>query len=59
MHIFDESKMTLNYTSIFPRRVENVQDASLKYATTFQCYFGRLMQIFDPSEMTFMTPPPE
>ena len=46
-HILDASKMTLNYNSIFSRRVENVQDASPKYATIFQCYFGRIMQIFD------------
>ena len=56
---FDTSKMTLNYNSIFPRRVENVQDASPKYATICQCYFGCVMQIFDVSKMTFMTPPPE
>ena len=44
---------------IFPRRVENVPDASPKYATIFQCYFGRVMQICDASKITFMTPPPE
>ena len=38
--------MTLNYSSIFPRRVENVQDASPKYATMFQCYFECVMQNF-------------
>ena len=46
-HILDTSKMTLNYSSIFSRRVENVQDALPKYATIFQCNFGRIMQILD------------
>ena len=55
----DASKMTLNYSSILPRRFENVQDASSKYATIFQCNFGGVMQIFDASNMTFVTPPPE
>ena len=32
-------RRVLNYSSIFPRRVENVPDASPKYATIFQCYF--------------------
>ena len=59
VHIFDASKKTLNYSSIFPRRVKNVQDASPKYATIFQCYFGLVMQIFDVSKIIFMTPPPE
>ena len=59
VHIFDASRKTLNYSSIFPRRVDNVQDASPKYATIFQCYFGRVIQIFDESESTFMTPPLE
>ena len=52
---FRRVKMTLKYSSIFPRRVENVQDASPKYSTIFQCYFGRVMQIFDQSKMTLMT----
>ena len=40
--IFDASCTfsTLNYSSIFPRRVENVQDASPKYATIFLFDFG-------------------
>ena len=59
VHISDASRKTLNYSSIFPRRVENVPDASPKYATIFQCYFGRVMQICDASKITFMTPPPE
>ena len=59
VHISDASRKTLNYSSIFPRRVENVPDASPKYATIFQCYFGRVMQICDASKNTFMTPPPE
>ena len=50
VHICDASKMTLNYSRIFARRVENVQDASPKYATIFQCYFGRVMEIFDASK---------
>ena len=50
---------TLNYSSIFARRVEDVQDASPKYATIFQCYFGRAMQIFSALKITFKTPPPE
>ena len=59
MHIFGGSKMTIDYSSIFGRRVENVHDASSKYATMFQCYFGHVMQIFDASKMTFTTTPPE
>ena len=60
VHIFDASKVTLNYnSSIFRQRVKNVKNASPKYATIFQCYIGCGMQIFDASKMTFMTPPPE
>ena len=59
MHIFGGSKMTIDYSSIFGRRVKNVHDASSKYATMFQCYFGHVMQIFDASKMTFTTTPPE
>ena len=40
----------LNYSSIFPRRIVNVQDASPISATIFQCYFGRVMQVFDASK---------
>ena len=47
------------YSSIFLRSVEDVQDASPKYATIFRCYFGRVMQVSDASKMTFKTPPPE
>ena len=47
VHISDASRKTLNYSSIFPRRVENVPDASPKYATIFQCYFENY--IYDPS----------
>ena len=57
VHIFDTSKKTLNYSSIFPRRVENVQDASLKYATIFQCYFGRVKNyIYDLSARIIKNP---
>ena len=53
VHIFDVSKMTLNYSSIFPRRVENVHGASPKCATIIiQCYFRRVMQIFDELKIT-------
>ena len=48
--------MTLNYSSIFSRRVENVQDASPKYATIFQCYFEHDMTNLNASKMTFMKP---
>ena len=47
--------MTLNYSSIFPRHVDNVQDA-LPNADLFQCYFGRVVFILDSSKITFMTP---
>ena len=51
--------MTLNYSSTFPQRVENVQGASQKYATIFQCYFGNRHTNFRRVEMTCITPPPE
>ena len=52
VHIFDASKKTLNYSSIYPRRVENVQDTSPKYI--FKCYFGPVMQICDASKITII-----
>ena len=57
--IFDASKMTLDYSSMFRRCVTNVRNASSKYATIFQCYFGCVMHIFHISKMTFMTPLPK
>ena len=51
--------MTLKYSSIFRRRFKNVHDTSSKYAMIFQCYFRRIVQIFDSPKITFMTLPPE
>ena len=63
VHISDASRKTLNYSSIFPRRVENVPDASPKYATIFQWFWTRHANlrrvenyIYDPSARIIKNP---